>query len=181
LRVTRRHDKQVGSATVRVQYQARLIDNLDGVIMKPTDLPRTRALAQSPWSGGVLTLLLAASLTSAPARAADASTPSAMSADASAMVVAGSLLSVAGAGSALVASVEVAGDGVNLVLDAGGRASAATVRVSGNTARALSVGAGTVLQVVAVSTGQMLVASGKVLAFVPNAVGQTLLHDAQVS
>jgi hypothetical protein len=117
----------------------------------------------------------------AAAQAADASTPSAMSVDASGMVVSGSLLSVAAAGSAVVASAEVAGDGVNLVLDAGGRASVATVRVSAAAARGLSVGAGTVLQVVALSTGELLVLSGKVLAFIPNTAGAALLHHAQVS
>lgn len=115
------------------------------------------------------------------AAAADASTPSALSVDASGLVVAGSLLSVAAAGAAVVASAEASGDALVLVLDAGGQASAATVRVSAAAARGLSVGAGTVLQVIALSSGVMLVLSGKVLAFIPNTVGQALLHHAQVS
>ncbi|WP_156116627.1 hypothetical protein [Massilia sp. 9096] len=142
----------------------------------PTTLFQPRAQALNACAG-VFTILL---MVAAPARAADASTPSTMSVDASAMVVTGSLLSVAAAGSAVVASVEVVGDGIDLVLDAAGQASVATVKLSAGAARGISLAAGTTLQVAALSTGTALVASGRVIAFIPNAAGKALLHHARV-
>jgi hypothetical protein len=101
--------------------------------------------------------------------------------DASAMVVGGTLLSVAGGVSLVVASARVVGDGIELVLDGAAGASVATVRLSGAAARGLSVAAGTTLDVVAVSTGHMLVLSGAVLAFIPNEAGKALLHHARAA
>ena len=40
---------------------------------------------------------------------------------------------------------------------------------------------GTTLDVVATSTGHMLVFSGKVLAFIPNELGKALLHHEKVT
>lgn len=110
----------------------------------------------------------------------DASAPSRMSADASGMLVAGSLITIAGAGSLVVAGVQASGDGVELVLEGGARASAATVRISAQAARGLSIATGTVLQVVATSTGHVLVLSGKALAFIPNELGKALLHHERM-
>jgi hypothetical protein len=104
-----------------------------------------------------------------------------MSATASGVVVLGSLSLVAAGGSAVVESVEAASDGVLLVLKGAGQASKATVRVSGQAARNLSVAAGTAIEVTAISTGHMLVASGKVLAFIPNEAGKALLHHSRVN
>jgi len=127
----------------------------------------------------VLSLL---SLACATAQAnGDASAPSRLSADASAMVVAGSLLSVAAAGSVVVAGVQASGDGVALVLEGASAAGTATVRLSGQAVRGLSIATGTVLQVVATSTGHVLVLSGKALAFVPNELGKALLHHERAS
>jgi hypothetical protein len=55
------------------------------------------------------------------------------------------------------------------------------LHLSGEAARGLSIGAGTVLQVVAMSAGHALVLSGKVIAFIPNEIGQVLLHHARAS
>lgn len=111
----------------------------------------------------------------------DASAPSRLSGDASALVVAGSLLSVAAAGSVVVTAVQASGDGIALVLEGASDAGSATVRLSGQAARGLSIAAGTVLQVVATSTGHVLVLSGKALAFVPNELGKALLHHARAA
>ena len=43
----------------------------------------------------------------------------------------------------------------------------------------LSLMAGTVVKVVAVSTGHMLVLSGKAIAYVPNAAGNAILHHSK--
>ncbi|QJE02116.1 hypothetical protein HH212_20565 [Massilia forsythiae] len=109
----------------------------------------------------------------------DASAPSRLSADASGLVIAGSLVAVSVTGSVVVAAVETSAEGVDLVLQGAGQASTATVRLSGQAARGLSLAAGTVLQVVATATGQVLVLSGKALAFIPNEAGKALLHHAR--
>jgi hypothetical protein len=110
----------------------------------------------------------------------DASAPSRLSADGSALVVAGSLVSVAAAGSVVVIGVQTSAEGVALVLQGASDAGTATVRLSGQAARGLSIAAGTVLEVVATATGHVLVLSGKALAFVPNEIGKALLHHERV-
>jgi hypothetical protein len=128
-------------------------------------------------------LLLAAlfGLACASAHAADASAPSRAASELTGSVVLGSILAVGLTGSAVVESAAAVGDGIEVVLEGAGKASRATVRLSGAAARGLSIGAGTVLQVVAMSAGHALVLSGKVLAFIPNEVGQALLHHARAS
>ena len=112
---------------------------------------------------------------------ADPSAPSRAASEVMGSVVLGSLVAVSVAGSVVVASVTAVGDGVEVVLEGAAKASRATVRLSGEAARGLSLAAGTVLQVVAMSTGQALVLSGKVIAFIPNEIGQALLHHARAS
>jgi hypothetical protein len=128
----------------------------------------------------LIVTLLSLACTAAQAKG-DASAPSRLSGDASAMVVAGSLLSVAAAGSVVVIGVQASAEGVELVLQGASEAGAATVRLSGQGARGLSIATGTVLDVVATSTGHVLVLSGKALAFIPNALGEALLHHERVA
>ncbi|TWI66252.1 hypothetical protein IP91_02064 [Pseudoduganella lurida] len=97
--------------------------------------------------------------------------------DLSGVVVLGSLV----AGSVIVGSSQRVADGVDLVVESVGNASKATVRLSGQAASSLSVAAGTVVDVVATSTGHALVMSGQVLAFVPNEAGKALLHRSKVA
>ncbi|QOY92683.1 hypothetical protein IM543_13805 [Massilia sp. UMI-21] len=111
----------------------------------------------------------------------DQSALSNASANLSAVLVGGSILSVAAAGSVVVASVKTVGDGLELVLENTLDASRATLRLSGRVAGGASLAAGTVLEVVAASTGHVLVMSGKALAFIPNEAGKALLHHARVS
>jgi hypothetical protein len=113
---------------------------------------------------------------------ADASTQASHNpGQASGVLVGGSLLAVAGAGSVVVASARMVGDGIELVLEGAAGASTATVRLSGAAAHGLSVAAGATLEVAALSTGHMLVLSGKVLAFIPNEAGKALLHHARAA
>lgn len=111
----------------------------------------------------------------------DASAPSRASTDVSAEVIGGSILLVAVGGSVVVAGVHASGEGLELVLQGAGQASIATVRLSGEAARGLSVATGTVLDVVATSTGHVLVLSGKALAFIPNEIGKALLHHERAA
>jgi hypothetical protein len=120
-------------------------------------------------------------LSCASASAADASAPSKAISEVTGSVVLGSIAVVGVTGSVVVDSVTAVGDGIDVVLDGAGQASRATVHLSGEAARGLSIVAGTVLQVVAMSAGHALVLSGKVIAFIPNEVGQALLHHARAS
>lgn len=113
------------------------------------------------------------------AHATGQSAPSEASADLSAVVIGGSLLSVAATGSVVVASVRAVGDGLEVVLENVADASRATVRLSGKALGGLSLAAGTTLEVVTASTGQVLVMSGKAIAFLPNEAGKALLHSAR--
>jgi hypothetical protein len=111
----------------------------------------------------------------------DLSNASNMVAEGSALMVGGSLSALAASGTVLVASVEAAGDASVLVLAGASDAARATVRLSGRAAREASLVAGASLNVVATSTGYLLVSAGKVLAFIPNEIGKALLHHSRVS
>jgi hypothetical protein len=128
-----------------------------------------------------LFIITALSLAVGSAHAADLSAPSQALGDGSALVVGGSLLSVAAAGSVVVGSAHLVAGGIELVLEGAGAASTVTVRLSGAAARGLSIAAGTTLEVAALSTGHALVLSGKVLAFIPNEAGKALLHHARAA
>lgn len=99
----------------------------------------------------------------------------------SALVVIGSLSAVAASGTAVVTSVEIAGDTTLLVLAGASEAGSASVRLSGKAAKNASVAAGTVLGVVAMSTGHLLVLAGKAIAFIPNEAGKALIHHSRHS
>ncbi len=102
------------------------------------------------------------------------------SANLSGVVIGGSILTIAATGSVVVASVKTVGDGVEVVLENVVDASRATLRLSGKVAGGVSLGVGTTLEVVTASTGYVLVASGKALAFIPNEAGKALLHHSRV-
>lgn len=99
----------------------------------------------------------------------------------SATVVAGSVLTVFAAGSLVVESVEVVGDGAQVVLKGAADGSKATVQFSGKALDGVSLTAGTAVSVVAMAAGHALVVAGKVIAFLPNAAGKALLHHSRVS
>jgi hypothetical protein len=111
----------------------------------------------------------------------DLSNASGLVAEGAATVVVGSLSAVAASGTVLVDSVEMAGDASVVVLAGASDAAQATVRLSGRAAREASLVAGASVNVVATSTGYLLVASGKVLAFIPNEIGKALIHHSRVS
>jgi hypothetical protein len=54
------------------------------------------------------------------------------------------------------------------------------MRLTGQAARGASLVVGSAVEVVAVSTGSLLVASGKAIAFIPNEIGLALLHQSRV-
>ena len=78
-----------------------------------------------------------------------------------------------------VKAVQASADGVVLVLRGASGAVETSARVSGEAAQAAGVGVGTSVKVVAESTGYALIASGVLLAFVPNEIGRALLHSSR--
>jgi hypothetical protein len=100
-------------------------------------------------------------------------------AEGAALVVYGSLSMVAASGTAVVGGIETVGDASVVVLAGASGAAQAAVRLSGRAAREASLAVGASVDVVATSTGHLLVAAGKVVAFIPNEVGKALLYHAR--
>lgn len=128
-----------------------------------------------------LAALLGLACTAAQANGNGQSELSNASAKLSGVVVGGSILTLAATGSVVVASVRTVGDGIEVVLASAADASRATVRLSGRLAAGVSLAAGTAVEVVTASTGYVLVASGKALAFLPNEAGKALLHHSRAN
>ena len=130
------------------------------------------------------TLIVSAALflaTPAYAQSQAASNVSALSAFGSIVVVYGSVAALANAGGAVVASVEKVGEVTTIVLkDASGAASTA-IAISGDVAQGAALVAGTAVSVSATATGHILIAAGKVLAFIPNEAGKALLHSSSTA
>lgn len=89
---------------------------------------------------------------------------------------------LAGMGSVFVVSGIAQGgqDVVEVILDAASGAGKLSVKLGKSAFETLGVSAGATVRAVAESTGTMLVVSGKVLAFVPNTLGEALLHHERV-
>lgn len=103
---------------------------------------------------------------------------------ASALVLIGSASALAAAGDLVIQQVEEVADGSVLVLRStvktASGAGTASIKLSKQTMQGLQLAAGTVVQVVAVSTGHMLMLSGKAIAYLPDAAGQAILHHSKV-
>ncbi|PRC93295.1 hypothetical protein [Solimicrobium silvestre] len=133
---------------------------------------------------GMLAALLCLSL-SLNAQAADciSCAPSQGSAGLSAgsgLVLVGSMSVVAASGMIVVESVVVGADGIVIVVKGISNGVSATIKLSGQAAQGISLAAGTVINTSAMATGYLLVASGTVLAFIPNEIGQALIHHSKV-
>ena len=129
-----------------------------------------------------ITLLCAATLTSQAANS-DTTNASDNASMASAIVLVGSMSLLAQAGTVVIDSVEDMADGSVLVLKSTARGASqvatASIKLGKQATQGLSLAAGTVVEVVAVSTGHMLVLSGKAIAYVPNAAGNAILHHSK--
>lgn len=128
----------------------------------------------------LMSLALALPVTPALAHNDGLSEASALSALPVAVSVSAPVLSVA-AGSVLVlASVEVLADGTVWVLQRASDGARIVVKWSALSAGMASVAVGTAITVTAVSAGWVLSTAGEVLALIPNALGQALLHHERV-
>ena len=102
---------------------------------------------------------------------------------ASAIVLVGSIVVLASAGEVVIDTVENVADGSIVVLKStakgASKAATASVKLGKQATQGLSLAAGTVVEVVAVSTGHVLVLSGKTIAWLPNAAGNAILHHSK--
>lgn len=137
----------------------------------------------------ILPLLVTLALTSPAQAAGNASTASANASATLSMgagsVVVGSVSLLSAGGQFVVESVEKTVDGTVIVLSGAAhdlsKASKISVRVSGNASGAASVVAGQSVQVLTESAGAVIMASGQVIAFIPNEIGQSLMHHSSVN
>lgn len=81
----------------------------------------------------------------------------------------------------VVKVVEVSARGTVYLLERASDGARVSVEVAGRAASAVGVGVGTVVTVSVIGTGVLLSAAGEVLAFLPNALGQALLHNERLT
>jgi hypothetical protein len=87
---------------------------------------------------------------------------------------------VAGVSTLTVVTVTVLADGTIWVLQRASDGARFSVKLSANAVGAASVVVGSAITVTAVSAGWVLSAAGEVIAMIPNALGQALLHHERV-
>ena len=104
---------------------------------------------------------------------------SAGSAVAGAVVALPAALSVAGAVLTVVA-VQASAEGTVYVLERASDGAKASVQVLVQGGAASAHAIGTAVECSVIGTGVLLLAAGEVLAFVPNAIGQALLHNERL-
>jgi len=80
-----------------------------------------------------------------------------------------------------VVAVEASATGAVWVLERASDGARATVKLSAQAAGGLSVAAGTVVVVTAVSTGWVLSTASRAIAFIPNEIGTALLYNERVT
>jgi hypothetical protein len=80
-----------------------------------------------------------------------------------------------------VVAVEYSAAGALCVLERASDGARTTLRLSGQAAAGLSLAAGTVVVVTAVSTGWVLSTASRAIAFVPNEIGNALLYNERVT
>ncbi len=110
-----------------------------------------------------------------------ASEASALSALPIAVSVAAPVMIVSGGAVLTVVAVEASAEGTVWVLQRASDGAQASVRLSAHAAGGMSVAAGTVVMVAAISTGWVLSAAGQAIAFIPNQVGAALLYNERVT
>ncbi len=93
--------------------------------------------------------------------------------------VIGSTYILHGATELTVASIKTAGEVSTAAFKASGGAATFSVEMSKEMADGASLAVGKVVNVVALSTGHILEATGKVIAFIPNEVGKAILLEKE--
>lgn len=134
----------------------------------------------SPFRRLAVAALLVGSLASARAQSG-LSEASALSALPIAVSVAAPAMVLSAGATLTVVAVEASALGSVWVLERASDGARASVRLGSEAAGALSVAAGTVVVVTAVSTGWVLSAASRAIAFVPNEIGAALLYNERVT
>lgn len=103
-----------------------------------------------------------------------------------ASVVAGAALALpvalSTAGAVLVVrTVEVSARGTVLLLERASDAAQVSVEIAGRGVEAVSLAVGSTVTVSVLGAGVLLSVAGEVLAFIPNALGQALLHNERLT
>lgn len=96
------------------------------------------------------------------------------------IVVIGSMSMLEGSGKIIVDTVSTAADGVTVVLKGSTQAVSTTIKLSSKAIEKTALVSGTAVEVSATTTGYLLVSAGKVLAFIPNEVGNALMHHNKI-
>jgi hypothetical protein len=92
----------------------------------------------------------------------------------------GSIALVAGGAYVVSGVVQGVADGVEILLSSVSSGAKLSVKLSGKAVNTIGLSVGTTVQVVSETTGTLLVASGKVVAFIPNALGEALLSQQRL-
>ena len=80
-----------------------------------------------------------------------------------------------------VVSVEAGARGSVWVLERASDGARASIHLGSHVAAGASVAVGTVVACTAVSTGWVLSAAGRAIAFIPNEIGKALLHNERIT
>jgi len=130
----------------------------------------------------MLVAALSAALEVQPAHAHNgASEASALSMLPVAVSVAAPVALLASGAALTVVAVGAASEGTVWVLERASDGARASVTLSGQLVGGASLAVGTVVAVTAISTGWVLSAAGKAIAFIPNEVGRALLYNERVT
>ncbi len=124
--------------------------------------------------------LLSVNLAGAQAQS-EASAISALSALPIAVSVAAPVMLLSTGAALTVVAVEASATGTVWVLERASDGTRASVRLGAHAAGGLSIAAGTVVVVTAVSTGWVLSTASQAIAFIPNEIGAALLYNERVT
>jgi hypothetical protein len=94
--------------------------------------------------------------------------------------VLGSVLGLTGSVYLVTGIVQGAGDVVEVLITGVGSAGKFSVKLAGKAITEVGLSVGSTIHVVSETTGTLLVVSGKVLAFIPNKLGEALLSQSRL-
>lgn len=141
---------------------------------------RSPAFLRRPWSAALLTLAMACAATPVRAHNDGLSEASTLSALPVAVSVTAPVMSVVAGSVLTLMAIDVVADGTVWVLQRASDGARIVVKWSALSVGMASVAVGTAITVTAVSAGWVLSTAGEVLALIPNALGQALLHHERV-
>lgn len=93
---------------------------------------------------------------------------------------AGSVAMITGGAYVVSGIVQGAAGVVEILLSSVSTGAKLSVNISGKTVDAIGLSVGATVSVISETTGTLLVASGKVIAFIPNALGEALLSQKRL-